>query len=98
MVRYARRRVLLVATLSFAANCALGLAAQLAHVRFGWVHHAAYALVFAAALAGLVFAFHPALLLVVAALAAFPRARPHTWQHPALAGVGALGYALAWTC
>ncbi len=96
IVRYARD-VLMLATALFAANCALGLAAQFAALHLDWLHHAAYALVFASALACLVFAFHPALALVVLALAAFPRARPRTWQHPALAVIGAFGYVAAWT-
>lgn len=96
-VRYPARVLLTVATAFFAANCALGLAAQFATLHLGWLHHAAYALVFASALACLVFAFHPALVVVVLALAAFPRARPRTWQHPALAATGAIGYVAAWT-
>jgi hypothetical protein len=45
--------------------------------------------------AALVFAFHPALLVTVLALAVFPRARPRTPSHPALAVIGLGGYLFA---
>ncbi len=90
--------VLLLATMAFAVNCALGALAWLAGLHFGRWHHAAYAAVCVTTGACVLLAYHPALWLVVAALAAFPRARPHTWRHPALALLGAIGYLLAWTC
>ena len=80
----------------YAFNCGMGLMAQLRGRRYGIWHHVAYALVVASALAALVWAYHPALWLTVAALALFPKARPRTWPHPTLAVVGAIGYAIAW--
>jgi hypothetical protein len=79
----------------YVVNCAAGLAAQLGLVRLGVWHHVLYAAVFAAAIAALVFAFHPALLLTIVVLAVFPRARPRTLSHPALAVLGLVGYLLA---
>lgn len=79
----------------YGVNLLVGLAAQVFGVGFGRWHHALYALVFAAAVAALLLEFHPGLLVTVGALAAFPRARPRTWQHPALAAVGALGHGAA---
>jgi hypothetical protein len=73
-------------------NCLVGLAAQVGGVGFGAWHHALYALVFAAAVAALLENFHPGLLVSVAALAAFPRARPRTLWHPALALIGLVGH------
>lgn len=79
----------------YLVNMGLGLCAQLLRARFGWWHHALYVVVFAmAGLAWLGTGAH-ALLITLAALALFPRARPHTWRHPALAAVGLLGYILA---
>ncbi|MFO7564321.1 MAG: hypothetical protein R6X02_16865 [Enhygromyxa sp.] len=79
----------------YAINLGVGLAAQLFHASFGAFHHWLYALVFAAALAAAVFAFHPALLLTLAALAALPLTRPGKAPHPVIATIGACGYLLA---
>lgn len=76
----------------YASNLAVGLAAQLLHKRFGALHHWLYALVFAAAIAATMLAFHPALLLTIVALAAMPLTKPHTPLHPSVATTGALGY------
>ena len=76
----------------YAINLAVGLSAQLLHAKFGAFHHWLYALVFAAAVAAAIFAFHPALLLTLIALALMPRTKPRTPRHPAVAAVGALGY------
>lgn len=76
-------------------NCLVGLAAQLGGVGFGVWHHALYALVFFAAVAALLENFHVGLLVSVAALAAFPRARPRTAWHPTLAVIGLLGHVVA---
>lgn len=75
-------------------NVAIGVAAQLG-LRFGVWHHVLYAAVLASAVAAAVFAFHPALLVTVGALALFPRARPRTPWHLALATIGLAGYAVA---
>lgn len=75
----------------YATNLGVGTAAQLG-VRFGAVHHWLYALVFAAAIAAAVFAFHPALIVTLVALAGLPFSKPGTLLHPSLAAVGALGY------
>lgn len=80
----------------YLVNVLVGLAAQLGNVRFGIWHHVLYALVFATAIAATLFDFHPALLLTLAALALFPRARPRTLWHPMLAAIGLLGYLIAW--
>ena len=76
-------------------NCAVGMAAQFLRWRFGVWHHVLYAIVVVTALATTWLAFHPALLVTLAALAAFPRARPGTLSHPALAVLGLLGYLVA---
>ena len=70
----------------------MGLAAQLLHANFGVLHHGLYAVVFAAAIAATIFAFHPALLVTIVALAVMPRTRPATLAHPGVACLGALGY------
>lgn len=80
----------------YAINLAVGLAAQLSHASFGAFHHWLYAVVFAAALAAAVFAFHPALLVTVAALAAMPLTKPGHKTHPSVAMIGAGGYLLAY--
>lgn len=87
--------MLVVGLALYLVNCAAGLAAQLGLVRLGIWHHVMYAFVFAGAIAALVFAFHPALLVTVLALAVFPRARPRTPSHPALAVIGLAGYLFA---
>lgn len=76
-------------------NLAAGLAAQLRLGRLGLWHHVLYFAVFASALAALVLAREGWLLLSVACLACFPRARPGTWLHPALGIAGLMGYLLA---
>lgn len=80
----------------YAINLAVGLAAQLFHANFGVFHHGLYALVFAGAIAATVFAFHPALLVTVVALAAMPRTKPRKKPHPTVATIGACGYLLAY--
>jgi hypothetical protein len=81
-----------VAAALYAINLAVGVAAQLLHANFGAFHHWLYALVFATAVAAAVFAFHPALIVTIVALAAMPLTKPHTVWHPSVAVVGALGY------
>jgi len=73
-------------------NLAVGAAAQFLRWHFGVWHHVLYAVVVVTALATAWLAFHPALLVTLAALAAFPKARPGTLSHPALAVLGLLGY------
>lgn len=80
----------------YAINLAVGVAAQLFHASFGAFHHWLYAVVFAAALAAAVFAFHPALLVTVAALAVMPKTKPGSKPHPIVAMIGASGYLLAY--
>jgi hypothetical protein len=76
----------------YLAACGVGLAAAYGRLRFGVWHHRLYALVVATTIAAAVLEFHPALLLTLAVLAAFPRARPNTPYHPGLAAIGLLGY------
>lgn len=76
----------------YLAACGVGLAAWYGELRFGVWHHRLYALVVATTVAAAALEFHPALLLTLAVLAAFPRARPHTPYHPGLAALGLLGY------
>jgi len=76
----------------YAGNLAVGLTAQLRGTHFGVFHHWLYAIVIAGALAAAIFAWHPALLLTLAALAAMPLTQPRTAWHPTVALVGALGY------
>lgn len=76
----------------YASNLAVGLTAQLRGTHFGRFHHWLYAVVFAAAIAATLFAWHPALLLTLACLATLPLTKPRTPWHPTLALVGALGY------
>jgi hypothetical protein len=85
-----------IGTAVYLLNCAIGLMAQLGRRKFGAWHHVAYALVCVTAVAALVWAYHPALWLTALALVLFPRARPHTIWHPALAVLGLLGYLGAW--
>lgn len=87
--------MLQLAFLLYALNVAAGVAAQLGRVRLGRWHHALYAVVLASTLAALLTSFHGGLLLAAAALLLFPRARPHTPWHPALAAVGLLGHLAA---
>jgi hypothetical protein len=76
-------------------NLGVGLAAQLRLARLGVWHHRLYFAVFVSAAAALLLLREGWLLLTVACLALFPRARPRTWTHPALGLTGLLGYALA---
>jgi hypothetical protein len=87
--------MLLVGLGIYLLNCVVGLAAQLGLMRFGVWHHVFYAVVFASAIAALLFAFHPALIVTALALAVFPRARPRTLWHPVLAVIGLAGYLFA---
>jgi hypothetical protein len=80
----------------YAINLAVGLAAQLLRANFGIFHHWLYAVVFAAAIGSAVFAFHPALLVTLAALAAMPLTKPRSKPHPTVAVIGACGYLLAY--
>lgn len=80
----------------YAINLIVGLAAQRFHANFGAFHHWLYAVVFAAALASAVFAFHPALLVTLAALAAMPLTKPGSKPHPTIALIGAGGYLLVY--
>jgi hypothetical protein len=80
----------------YAINLAVGLAAQLSHASFGAFHHWLYAVVFAAAIAAAVFAFHPALLATLVALGAMPKTKPRSKLHPSIAVLGAGGYLLAY--
>jgi hypothetical protein len=91
-----RAGVLAVATVLYLGNCGLGVLAQVTGRGFGWLHHAFYAAVFASAILATIWSFHVALLVTLAALTVFPRARPRTLVHPLLALVGALGYLGAW--
>ncbi len=87
--------ILTVAFALYLLNFAVGLAAQLRLGRFGIWHHLLYFAVFVSALAALVFLRAGWLLLTVACLAVFPRARPRTWLHPTLGVLGLVGYLLA---
>lgn len=80
----------------YLANFLVGLAAQLRLGHFGIWHHLLYFTVFASAIAALVIAREPFLLLTVACLALFPKARPRTWLHPTLGLLGLVGYLVAW--
>lgn len=84
--------MLVFAFVCYLANVAMGLAAQFGGMRFGVWHHVLYAVVVVTTLAAGAFAFHPGVLLTVAVVLAFPKARPRTIWHPALAVVGLLGY------
>lgn len=76
----------------YAINLAVGLSAQVFHASFGAIHHWLYAVVFAAAVAATLLAFHPALLLTFVSLAIMPKTKPRTAKHSGLAVFGALGY------
>jgi hypothetical protein len=76
----------------YASNLAVGVTAQVRGTHFGQLHHWLYAAVFGAAIAVALFAWHPALLLTLTALAALPTTKPRTIWHPTIAIVGALGY------
>lgn len=87
--------MLTVAVWFYLANVVLGVVAQFTGLRFGRWHHALYAAVFVTALLAAVLDFRPGLILTIAALAWFPKARPRTWLHPLLAMLGLVGYAVA---
>ena len=87
--------VLHIAVALYGLNMLVGLAAKLRGMKFGVWHHVLYAVVFAAAIAATVFAWRPALLVTLAALAAMPWVSARTGWHPALAVVGFGGYLLA---
>lgn len=76
----------------YLVTCGVGLTAMYGRIHFGVWHHRLYALLVAATLDAAALEFHPALLLTLAVLAAFPRARPDTPYHPGLAALGLLGY------
>lgn len=78
----------------YVVNCLVGLVAQFGGIGFGGWHHALYAIVLVAAVLALPGNFGPGMCVVVAALLLFPRARPRTFWHPLLAGLGLLGYVL----
>lgn len=80
----------------YASNLVVGLSAQVFRAHFGVAHHLLYALVFAAAIAATVFAFHPGLLLTLLALALMPKTKPRTAWHPRVAVLGAFGYVVAY--
>lgn len=80
----------------YAINLGVGVAARVVRANFGKFHHWLYAVVFATAVAAAVFAFHPALLITIAALAAMPTTKPDSARHPGVAVVGAIGYAAAY--
>jgi hypothetical protein len=80
----------------YAINLAVGVAARVLRANFGVFHHWLYAVVFASAIAAAVFAFHPALLITLAALAGMPATKPHSAWHPSVAVVGATGYVAAY--
>jgi len=79
----------------YGLNLLVGLAARFAGARFGVWHHVLYALVFASAIAAAVLAFHPGLVLTLAALTAIPWLPARSRWHPALAVVGFTGYLVA---
>jgi len=79
----------------YGMNLGVGLAARFGGARFGVWHHVLYALVAASALAAAVLSFHPALLLTLASLALIPLPPARSGWHPALAGMGLVGYVLA---
>jgi hypothetical protein len=79
----------------YVLNLLVGLAAQLRLAHFGLWHHGLYLLVFISTLAALVYSKEWWLLLTVACLTLFPKARPRTWLHPTLGMVGLLGYLLS---
>jgi hypothetical protein len=79
---------------AYLLNFGVGLMAQLGGRRFGSWHHVLYAVVCISSGLAALLAFHPALVVTLAALAAFPKARPRTVLHPTLAVIGLLGYLL----
>lgn len=79
----------------YSLNLLVGLAAQLRLGHFGVWHHLLYLVVFLSAAAALLWLQEWFLLITVACLAVFPKARPRTWIHPTLGIVGLLGYIMA---
>ncbi len=79
----------------YGVNLLIGLCARFGGARIGVWHHVFYALVSASALAATVLAFHPGLLLTLAALAVIPIPKARTVWHPAIAAVGLAGYLIA---
>ncbi|MCR9161760.1 MAG: hypothetical protein ACE37F_36310 [Nannocystaceae bacterium] len=79
----------------YGLNLGVGVAARFAGARFGLWHHVLYALVATSALLATVLAYHPALLLTVAALATIPMPSARSAWHPTLALLGFSGYLLA---
>lgn len=73
-------------------NLGVGAAAQWAHLRLGWLHHALYFAVFSSAAVALVAWPHPLLCVTLAALCYMPLSRPGTWKHPTAALIGLSGY------
>ncbi|MCX8089162.1 MAG: hypothetical protein ACK40N_13220 [Meiothermus ruber] len=76
-------------------NLLVGLAAQLRLAHFGIWHHALYLVVSASAVLALALTHDGWLLLTIACLALFPKARPRTWLHPTLGVVGLMGYLMS---
>lgn len=91
---FSRELIFFAAFGLYCLNLLVGLAAQLRLYHFGKAHHILYFCVFVGAGVTTVFAFHPALLLTLLALALMPKSRPRTWKHLVCAGVGFLGYAV----
>ncbi|MEM6290923.1 MAG: hypothetical protein AAGA54_06640 [Myxococcota bacterium] len=79
----------------YACNLAVGVAARFRGTQFGVWHHVLFAIVCASALAATAFAFHPALFVTLAALAAIPFPSARSAWHPMLAVVGFAGYLAA---
>lgn len=79
----------------FVLNVLVGVIARFAHMGFGLWHHVLYAVTFATTILATLAGVRFGLLVTLAALAVFPRARPSSPWHPALAAVGLGGYVLA---
>jgi hypothetical protein len=76
-------------------NMVVGLAAQFGW-RFGIWHHVLYFVVFLSTGLAFLVSREPSLVLTLACLALFPKAKPRTWLHPTLAFMGAAGYLLSY--
>ncbi|MBX7078168.1 MAG: hypothetical protein K1X88_03205 [Nannocystaceae bacterium] len=87
---------LAITTALYLLSCGLGLSAQRLRVRWGAIHHVAYAALCLCALVTTVTAFRVALLPLLAVLAAFPRARPRTAAHRLLAAGAGAAIVCAW--
>ncbi len=79
----------------YALNMLVGLAAQFRLTHFGIWHHGLYLVVFVSTILAMVLTQEWWLLLTVACLAWFPKAKPRTRLHPTLGVVGLVGYLLA---